>query len=311
MHAMFGAVNNGKLYLAPISPPIASDSDPGDQQQQQYRILDMGAGTGIWCIDMGDLFPLASILGVDISASAPTFLPPNVRFEIDDLEDPWTYSQPFDYIHGRYLAGSIKDWPGLIRQCLDFLKPGGWLELVDYDIWWYSQDGSLTEDHALRRYMRAAHTTEAISGRSFVPGHNLEGWVRETGFDNVNVIKSLLPIGQRSCEYHSGEVVCADEWCSEGTWPKDKRMKTIGAYNFAQLWEGLDGFSPRLFINMLEWSREKMEVLLMECREDLKDPRVHPMMDLYVVLVPDSRMMFDNRTHYCARYTVWAQKPLS
>lgn len=189
MHAMFGLVLDGKLFMAPISPT-------SDESNSEFRILDMGAGTGIWCIDMGDLYPLASILGVDISASAPTFVPPNVRFEIDDLEDPWTYSQPFDYIHGRYLAGSIKDWPALIGRCFEFLKPGGWIELMDFDIWWYSQDNTLTEEHALRRYMVAAHKTQDISGRMFCPGHRLEGWVRDAGFANVDVVKSLLPIGE-------------------------------------------------------------------------------------------------------------------
>lgn len=185
---MFSIVHNSRLHLAPISPSASSSGE-------DYRILDLGAGTGIWCIDMGDAYPLTSILGVDISASAPTFVPPNVRFEIDDLEDPWTYSRRFDYIHGRYLAGSIKDWPALIGRCFEFLKPGGWVEMVDFDIWWYSQDGTLTEECALRRYMTTAHQTVAISGRTFRPGRRLEGWVREAGFVGVNALKTPLPIG--------------------------------------------------------------------------------------------------------------------
>lgn len=57
-------------------------------------------------------------------------------------------------------------------------------------------------------------------------------------------------------------------------------MKTIGAYNWTQLWEGLEGFSLRLFIDMLGWGREELETLLMECRRELRDPKIHPMMDL-------------------------------
>ena len=43
-------------------------------------------------------------------------VPPNVRFLVDDVEDEWTYDTPFDYIHCRYLAGAIADWPKLIRK---------------------------------------------------------------------------------------------------------------------------------------------------------------------------------------------------
>jgi len=106
MNEMLNIANDNRLHLAPIGPT-------------PHRILDIGAGTGIWCIGMGDLYPSAEIVGVDISASMPTYVPPNVRFEIDDVEDPWTYAHPFDYVHSRYMAGSIKNWPGLMRQCFE------------------------------------------------------------------------------------------------------------------------------------------------------------------------------------------------
>ena len=45
---MFSLVLDGKLFLAPI----------GDHPQ---RILDLGCGTGLWAIEMGDLFPSAQV----------------------------------------------------------------------------------------------------------------------------------------------------------------------------------------------------------------------------------------------------------
>ena len=66
---------------------------------------------------MGDKYPSAEILGNDISPIQPTLVPPNVKFEVDDLEEEWVYSTKFDYIHVRYLACSIRDWPKLVRQC--------------------------------------------------------------------------------------------------------------------------------------------------------------------------------------------------
>lgn len=43
-------------------------------------------------------------------------VPPNVQFEVDDIEEPWLYSRPFDFIHSRFCAGCLADWPKLVRQ---------------------------------------------------------------------------------------------------------------------------------------------------------------------------------------------------
>jgi len=51
-----------------------------------------------------------------IHADGPARVPPNVMFEVDDMEKKWMYPTKFDYIHCRYLAGSIKDWPRLMQQ---------------------------------------------------------------------------------------------------------------------------------------------------------------------------------------------------
>lgn len=226
-------------------------------------MLDIGTGTGIWAIEMADAHESAEILGIDLSPSMPSWVPPNVKFEITDVEDEWTYKTPFTYIHSRYMAGSIKDWPRLIGQAFQHLEPGGWSEFADFDIDWYSQDGTLTEEHALRRYMIAAsHGAPKITGRIFNPGHQLEQWMKDAGFVNVKAMKTILPIG---------------------TWPKDHRLKEIGLLNRIQLWEGLAGFSYRLFIDVLGWTREEIEVLMMEVRQDLKNRKIHPMFDMYTV----------------------------
>lgn len=43
-------------------------------------------------------------------------VPPNVSFYVDDLEEPWNYSQRFDLIYGRMLTGSLSDWPKFVKQ---------------------------------------------------------------------------------------------------------------------------------------------------------------------------------------------------
>lgn len=44
-------------------------------------------------------------------------VPPNVKFEVDDAEAPWTYKpNSFDYIHFRTLAGCFRDWDDILLQ---------------------------------------------------------------------------------------------------------------------------------------------------------------------------------------------------
>ncbi|KAL9002370.1 MAG: hypothetical protein Q9188_004693 [Gyalolechia gomerana] len=93
--------------------------------------------------------PHTEIIGTDLSPTQPTWVPPNVKFEVDDCEAPWTFPQKFDVVHCRNLAASVEQWPQLISQAYRFAEPGGWAEFKDYDLSPYSDDGSLEESKSL------------------------------------------------------------------------------------------------------------------------------------------------------------------
>jgi chemotaxis methyl-accepting protein methylase len=46
-------------------------------------------------------------------------MPPNVKFEIDDLEKPWTFSEGFDFIFSRMITGSFANWKEYIYRCFE------------------------------------------------------------------------------------------------------------------------------------------------------------------------------------------------
>lgn len=104
----------------------------------------MGTGTGIWAIDFAEEFPSAIVTGNDLSPIQPSWVPPNCKFVVDDIESPWLYkrSELFDFIHGRAAAVSIKDWPRLYRQIHEHLKPGGWVEMQEFEGRLQSDDDS-------------------------------------------------------------------------------------------------------------------------------------------------------------------------
>lgn len=131
-------------------------------------------------------------------------VPPNVRFLVDDVEETWADPQLYDFIQCRYMAGSIKDWPGLVQQIFEHLKPGGWAQFGDYDTdCSKSPDNSIPKDYKVEEMLRLL--TEACKkiGRALGVGPKLKGWVEETGFTNVEHKIVPLPIG---------------------IWPKDRKL---------------------------------------------------------------------------------------
>jgi hypothetical protein len=69
---------------------------------------------------VGDLYPAANILGVDLSPIQPEWVPPNVKFVVDDVESPWLKPRNyFDYVHARHTVMAIKNWPQLMRNVME------------------------------------------------------------------------------------------------------------------------------------------------------------------------------------------------
>lgn len=84
---------------------------------------------------MADKFPSAEVIGVDISPTQPSWIPPNLKFQIDDAQLDWTFEpDSFDFIHIRYMHGAFDDWYRLYRQMFKALKPGGWFQHIEPDI---------------------------------------------------------------------------------------------------------------------------------------------------------------------------------
>ncbi|KAK1463539.1 hypothetical protein CMEL01_13608 [Colletotrichum melonis] len=240
-HALLTKTVGNKLFLAPVD------------ETKMHRVLDVGTGTGIWAIEMGDKYPNAEILGNDLSAIQPAWVPPNVRFEIDDVESEWLGNK-YDFIFSRYMCGSIADWPKYVKRVYDNLNPGGWAEFQDWSFMIYSDDGTI-EGTELLRWVDLFMDACKIFGRDGQIGPKLEGIVREnTGFVNIHHQPFKIPAGP---------------------WAKDPHLKDIGMLELIQLLDGLEGFSLRLLCGALGWTKEEVLVLLAGVRKDLKDPKIH------------------------------------
>lgn len=136
---------------------------------------------------------------------------------------------------------------------------GGWAEFQDFDFQYYSDDGSLKPDCSTMKYLELLLGAARKTGREPSPGPHLEGWVKEAGFQNIVHKKFRFPIGP---------------------WPRDRHLKTVGMYNLAQLLDGLEGFTLRLFCDVLGWDKQEVVVLLAKVRAEVKDPNLHAQYNL-------------------------------
>jgi SAM-dependent methyltransferase len=73
--------------------------------------------------------------------------------EIDDYTQEWTFKDnSLDFVHLRWLVGTISDWAELFRQAYRVLKPGGFIETFECNGFYESDDGTLTDDTALSKW---------------------------------------------------------------------------------------------------------------------------------------------------------------
>ncbi|KAG9231341.1 S-adenosyl-L-methionine-dependent methyltransferase [Amylocarpus encephaloides] len=238
------------LHFAPIGP-------------NPQNILDIGTGTGIWAIEMGDKWPSANILGVDLSPIQPDWVPPNVKFMVDDVESPWLKPENhYDYIHARHTVMAIKDWPNLMDSVYDHLKPGGWFELQEIHHYPYCHDGTMPPDYGVSLFWSTVISALERLGVNFNATLLLTDMMIQAGFVNVSTRIFHIPIG---------------------TWPKNKVLKKVGLYWRTILIDGLQPIAMGPLTRGLGWTRDQVEVWLVEVRKSYFDNHIHSHMPLYII----------------------------
>ncbi|RDW68160.1 hypothetical protein BP6252_09556 [Coleophoma cylindrospora] len=226
------------------------------------RVLDIGTGTGIWAIDFADEHPEAEVIGVDLSPIQPLFVPSNVKFQIDDVEEEWTYSSKFDFINVRMMTGSISDWPKLIQQCFQHLNPGGYVEISDIIFPITADDGTLSKESALARWSDLMLKASQSLNRSLESAKTYRGLLEGAGFTELEETEYKWP---------------------QNRWPREKRFKELGMWTLENISTGLEGLSLALFTRGLQWSKEELEVFLVDVRKDMKNTRIHSYWPIHVI----------------------------
>ncbi|MCJ1362716.1 hypothetical protein MMC16_001822 [Acarospora aff. strigata] len=240
LHHIFRMTLDGKLCQTKLTNP--------------QRVLDVGTGTGIWAIEMGEEYPSAEIIGTDISLIQPSWVPPNVRFEIDDAGKEWTFSKKFDFIHVRALVGSLDDWPAFLAQCYKHLKPGGHIEIAEVRTWLWCGDDSFPKDSYTNKMQTEFKRLIEKSGKMFDVTPLLSDWLSTAGFIDYAERSETLPVGP---------------------WPADKRLKEIGNYFKVQFLEGgLENYVLAMFTHS-GWEYTEVQALLAHVRKEVRTNKMH------------------------------------
>jgi hypothetical protein len=207
-------------------------------------------------MDVADDFPGSSVMGIDLSPIQPTLVPPNLEFVVQDLEEPWDMPKRFDLIHTRLMNGfSIRSWPTFCKNAFESCQPGGWVENQEFDLKFTSDDGTVKADSANNKWQELWNegvATVGMTGRC--DPLKMADQMKEAGFVSVVVQHFKMPIGP---------------------WPKDKRLREAGVYNLIRMVDGLTGLSLRVFTQMLGWSTDEMEALLMQVRAEWRRKSIH------------------------------------
>ncbi|KKY27372.1 putative sam dependent [Diplodia seriata] len=235
-HHICNLTMDGRLHLAPLD----------SQGPQKLHVLDVGTGTGLWAVDFADQNPSADVVGTDLSpVQLPHAVPPNLRFELDDCTQPWTFApETFDFIHIRSLYGSVADWPAFYAECLKALKPNGYIEQVEMSVVPKSDDGSVAPDSVFARWGDVSLAAGDAFGKSLRTVDESKQGLVDAGF--VDVVERRFK------------------------WP-------IGGLNWEQ---GIEGWCMFLLTNYLGWTKDEVVEYLGNMRTMLRDRKVHAYQDL-------------------------------
>lgn len=131
------------------------------------------------------------MIGTDVSPIQSPWVPPNLKLyvlpflkphcppafrtslidpgsEIEDCTLDWTFEHgSVDYVHIRFLLGSIPDWEAVFKQAFQTLAPGGWLESHEGSGRFESDDGTVCDGSALHQWGRILHCFGESIGRPF------------------------------------------------------------------------------------------------------------------------------------------------
>ncbi|KAF8587123.1 S-adenosyl-L-methionine-dependent methyltransferase [Ramaria rubella] len=186
LHTVFKEYLDGKLSFAPL------------EESKPQSILELGTGTGVWAIQAATQFPDAKVLAVDACPLPIRPIPPNMKFRILDMMNPFPFEpESFDVIHARFVLMHVPKPESVILRIIKLLKPGGWLLLGDLDFKLIDESelglGPASKEWVERYYRimksKGVHNDTPVYDKTLLASR---------AFSEVNVKTIHLPVSEKS-----------------------------------------------------------------------------------------------------------------
>ncbi|RPA86304.1 S-adenosyl-L-methionine-dependent methyltransferase [Ascobolus immersus RN42] len=258
VHHLWGLLLRGELHRARLE-----GTGERGAEEQPFRVLDLGTGTGLWAMDFGDTYPHTQVTGMDLLEMEHDWVPPNVKFEVADYEEEWEFRHKFDYIHCRNLVGSVKDYAGLAERIYKNLVPGGVVEFQECHITGtYSEDATLHPASTIKQYSKYLAEAGEVLGQPMDVAPNLKSYLEGAGFIDVEVYEGRCPVG---------------------IWPRNKPQKELGSVAQEVLQTGVEAYGLAAFTRILGWDSERAKEFCEEVVREFNNRKVHKIYPIFVV----------------------------
>jgi hypothetical protein len=188
---------------------------------------------------MAKEYPRASMAAFDIDgAPLGELLPKNLQFETENVNERWTYDpEGFDLVYARHLHSRIRDWPAFCQMTNRVLKPGVYLEVFS-EIFLEtpelcSDDQTVAQDYAFSKLLSRQEELMRTIGRKSRTSNEIVEDMKSAGFEEVKMETYKVPIGP---------------------WPKNLRLKELGAIMLMAMFRVVDAMAG--YMTMLEGKKE-------------------------------------------------------
>jgi len=187
--------------------PPSVDIDP----QTFHRILDIGSGSGDWCLQVAEAYPNCQVVGIDLLATMVNYGKAqassrnlhNVHFVVMNALQPLEFAdETFDLISMRFGTSFVLSsyWGSLFQEFRRLLHPGGALVCTEIDL---GITNSMAWGQLLQWLAEVAHIRKASEGKGFSIGTvaMLGKYFQDAQFDNIQYFPYYFD-ASASSSYH-------------------------------------------------------------------------------------------------------------
>jgi hypothetical protein len=193
-------------------------------------------------------------------------LPPNLFFEIFDVELPWGLKEKFEYIH---IGNPIFERLGnVIKSAYQHLSPGGYLEIQDITL--PIHNDSDQSPIYLREWEGYVGSGASHLCQDYLIKYEM--LMREQGFKHIKSVVKKCPIG-----WHASDTVV-------GRCFLDLALNRLDPYSLVPLRKGL---------TRMEW--QEVQLLNACARKDIKNREYHLSLNSYVI--PNPTVLMSIHSH--------------